>query len=210
MSVEVELPSSWSASSARTLWPLLIGYAVLPWLVVVLGGIEKPDVPACPLRVPVLLVLGSLSARARAWHRRWSRSRWPGGVWGVGVGALLAACVAGANAPWIVGDRRVLPRRHPTPSGAFVFATADEGLMAAPVAALSFGGVWNAEVVPGSRLVRGCGDHPAPGHCSRRRRGPGCSGRAQATPEGVGHVLVRPVGDSPFSARRRAGQWVAG
>ncbi len=37
------------------------------------------------------------------------------------------------------------------PVGAELFATADEGLLPGPLAALSFGGIWNAEVVPASR-----------------------------------------------------------
>ena len=37
------------------------------------------------------------------------------------------------------------------PVGAELFATAGEGLLPGPLAALSFGGIWNAEVVPTSR-----------------------------------------------------------
>lgn len=131
-------------------WPLLLGYAVLPWLVVALSDLDAGHA-RLPARVPALLVLGSLSATAglasalvafavagRRLGRRGS--------------ALLAACVAGANAPWIVAGLVSPATSSSDPLGALVFATADEGLMAGPVAALSFGGVWNAEVAPGSRL----------------------------------------------------------
>ncbi|WP_378542008.1 hypothetical protein [Nocardioides sp. GCM10028917] len=131
-------------------WPLLLGYAVLPWLVVALSDLDAGRA-RLPARVPALLVLGSLSASAglasalvafavagRRLGRRGS--------------ALLAACVAGANAPWIVAGLVSPATSSSDPLGALVFATADEGLMVGPVAALSFGGVWNAEVAPGSRL----------------------------------------------------------
>jgi len=131
-------------------WPLLVGYAVLPWLVVALDEVG-PGRARLPARVPVLLVLGSLSASAGL-----ASALVAFAVAGRRLGrrgtAQLAACVAGANAPWIVAGIISPAASTSDRLGSFVFATADEGLMAGPVAALSFGGVWNAEVVPGSRL----------------------------------------------------------
>ncbi|MCY4726196.1 hypothetical protein NYO98_07880 [Nocardioides sp. STR2] len=131
-------------------WPLLIGYAVMPWLVVALHDIETGRA-RLPARVPLLVVLGSLSASAGL-----ATALVAFAVTGRRLGrrgsALLAACVVGANAPWIVAGLVSPATSASDPLGAVVFATSDEGLMAGPVAALSVGGVWNAEVVPGSRL----------------------------------------------------------
>lgn len=132
-------------------WPLLIGYAVVPWLALAVHAARSGRLP---VRVPLLLVLGSLSASAglstavvalavcvsvdapgRA--RRTAR--------------LLALLVA-ANAPWVVTGL-VSPADGTTdPLGAQLFSTGDEGLLPGPLAALSLGGVWNLDVVPGSRL----------------------------------------------------------
>ena len=132
-------------------WPLLVGYAVLPWLVVALDDVE-PHQGSVPVRVPSLLVLGSLSASAglvtalvalTVGGRRLGRR---GSAW-------LVAYVCGANAPWIVAGLVSPATPVSDAAGAVVFGTGDEGLMAGPVAALSFGGIWNVEVVPGSRLA---------------------------------------------------------
>ena len=73
-------------------WPLLVGYAVLPWLLVTLRG-SGPGRPL-PLRVPVLLLLGSLSASA-------------GLV--TAVAALAAGTRRGGSSPH-AGPARVAPR----------------------------------------------------------------------------------------------------
>ena len=131
-------------------WPLLVGYAVLPWLVVALDDVE-PHRGRLPVLVPLLLVLGSLNASAglatalvalTVGGRRLGRR---GTAW-------LVACVCGANAPWVVAGLVSPATSVSDAAGAFVFGTGDEGLLAGPVAALSFGGIWNVEVVPGSRL----------------------------------------------------------
>ena len=131
-------------------WPLLVGYAVLPWLVVALDDVD-PHRARVPLRVPVLLVLGSLSASAGLATALVALT-----VGGRRMGrrgtARLVAWVAGANAPWIVAGLLSPATSVSDAAGAVVFGTGDEGLMAGPVAALSFGGIWNVEVVPGSRL----------------------------------------------------------
>ena len=129
-------------------WPLLIGYAVLPWLVVALrhGG----DPARLLRRVLPLLVLGSLSASAGLMTALVALSLAGRGPRRRTV--LLLAGLIGANAPWVVAGMSTPASSSSDPVGAVVFATADEGLMSGPVAALSFGGVWNADVVPGSRL----------------------------------------------------------
>lgn len=128
-------------------WPLLIGYAVLPWVVVVMRDAAPGRLPA---RLPALLVLGSLSASAGVATAVVALV--VSGRAGIRRTGLLLTCLVGANAPWIVAGLTSPATTRSDPAGALVFATGSEGLMAGPVAALSFGGVWNAEVVPASRL----------------------------------------------------------
>ncbi len=128
-------------------WPLLVGYAVLPWLVVALRDVDGSRLPA---RVPLLLVLGSLSASAGLATAVVALT--VAGRSGARRTALLAAGLVGANAPWVVAGLTSPAASVSDPGGALVFATGDEGLMRGPLAALSFGGAWNAEVVPASRL----------------------------------------------------------
>ena len=128
-------------------WPVLIGYAVLPWLVVAL---RSADPGRLPLRVLPLLVLGSLSASAGLMTALMALAVACSGR--VRRTALLLACLAAANAPWLVAGLLSPASSTTDPAGALVFATGDEGLLAGPLAALSFGGVWNSEVVPGSRV----------------------------------------------------------
>jgi hypothetical protein len=129
-------------------WPVLVGYGLMPW--VILAGARWRESGTLPVRLPLLLVLGSLSAStglvtavaacAAAGTR--SRQRW---TW---LGVLLAA----ANAPWVASG--LLHAGHATSSavGADVFAPSDgEGLLHAPLHFLTLGGVWNSQTVPASR-----------------------------------------------------------
>jgi hypothetical protein len=141
----------WSPFVAERLvighWPVLIGYAVLPWLLV-LGRRWRVDA-RFPVALAVLVPVGSLSASA-----------------GLATGVALLAAVAGrdrrrlvlasalvlaANAPWLVSGFLHAAASRSDPAGAVVFALADEGSVPAPLAALTLGGVWNAEVVSPSR-----------------------------------------------------------
>lgn len=129
-------------------WPLLVGYAVLPWLAVALRGTGPHS--RLPTRVPLLLLLGSLSASAglatavvalATGLRRGDPRRTL-----VLLGWLLVA-----NAPWVVAGLVQPSSATSDPVGAELFATAGEGLLPGPLAALSLGGIWNADVVPTSR-----------------------------------------------------------
>ena len=104
------------------------------------------------------------SAPAPAWRPR-SRP-WPSAC----VAAIPAApscCWAGCSPPtprgWSPGwcSRR---RPRPTPPARSCSPPADEGLLPGPLAVLSFGGVWNAEVVPG--LAHRLGRRRADASCS--------------------------------------------
>lgn len=126
-------------------WPVLVGYAVLPWVVLAARDWRADD--RMPRRLLVLLPLGALSASAglataavllafAAGRRRWAAL----------VGLLLAA-----NAPWLVAGLVRGGTAATDPAGATVFALHDEGTLPGPVAALTLGGIWNSEVVPASR-----------------------------------------------------------
>ncbi|WP_141013746.1 hypothetical protein [Nocardioides sambongensis] len=141
----------WSPFLAERLvlghWPVLLGYAVLPWIVLLTARWREEG--RLPLALGPLLLVGSLSATTGiatgfavlvgVAGRRTTRN----------VQAL--ALVAAANAPWLVSGLLHAASGTSDPAGARVFALAGEGTQPAPLTALTLGGVWNAEVVPASR-----------------------------------------------------------
>ncbi|NYD41545.1 hypothetical protein [Nocardioides panaciterrulae] len=137
-------------------WTVLLGYAVLPWLV--LEGARYRRGERVGVLPWLLLPLGSLSAGAGL------ASALALLVPGLGRGRrrrnllLVAACLA-ANAPWLVAGLLHVTTATSTTAGS-VFRLGREGSLPGPLAALTLGGVWNSEVVPGSRhslLLTGLG-----------------------------------------------------
>ena len=129
-------------------WPVLLGYAVLPWLVTEGARVREGGRVGATL---LLLPLGCLSASAALMSslallvsgvsRRDPRR----------AALLVVACLA-ANAPWLVAG--LLHASEATSTGAgSVFGLSGEGALPGPLAALSLGGIWNTEVVPGTREV---------------------------------------------------------
>ena len=130
-------------------WPVLLGYAVLPWLV--LEGARIREGGRVGPRLLLLLPLGCLSASTALMSslallvpglsRRDLRRD-----------ALMVLLCLAANAPWLVAG--LLHASDATSTGAgSVFGLGDEGALPGPVMALTLGGIWNAEVVPGSRGI---------------------------------------------------------
>ncbi len=133
-------------------WPVLLGYAVLPW---VLHGARRwreggTRLASLPAALPLLVAVGSLSASAGlvtalalvvtvAGRLDWKR--WTG---------LLALIIA-ANAPWWVSGLLHAGSATTDAVAGRLFALADEGFLPGPLAALTGGGIWNSEVVPNSR-----------------------------------------------------------
>ncbi len=128
-------------------WPLLLGYAVAPWLVLAARRWHRTG--AVPAALWWLVPLGSLSAStglvtgvllvalaARREVRRW---------------ALLGALLLLANLPWVAAGLLHAGSATSAASAAARFALHGEGPVPAPVAALTLGGIWNSEVVPASR-----------------------------------------------------------
>jgi hypothetical protein len=128
-------------------WTVLLGYGVLPW-VLVLGRRWRLE-GRVPAALPVLVVVGSLSASAGI-------ATAVAVVASVGLGRRLRtlavlALVAAANAPWVASGLLHAAAGRSDPAGAAAFALAGEGSVPAPLAALTLGGIWNSEVVPASR-----------------------------------------------------------
>lgn len=124
-------------------WPVLVGYGVLPW--VLLAGAEWRRSGVLPARLPVLLVLGSLSAStgivtavaACAGAATRERRRW----------LALASLFLLANLPWLASGLLHAGSATSSADGADVFAPSGEGLLPGPLAFITLGGIWNAQVV---------------------------------------------------------------
>src|SRR4051812_15893642 len=125
-------------------WPLLLCWAVLPWLVA--EGIRLRTDARLGAALPFLLVVGSLSANAGLMA---AATLLAVGATRSNAARLVAVTVA-ANAPWLVAGLLHLDTATSSTSGA-VFGMNAEGPLPAPLAALTLGGIWNSEVVPGSR-----------------------------------------------------------
>lgn len=127
-------------------WTLLLCWAVLPWLVT--EGVRMRTDVRLGAALPFLLVVGSLSANAGLMAAAT--------LLAVGAtrqnAARLVALVVAANAPWLVAGLLHLGTATSSTAGA-VFGLDAEGSLPAPLAALTLGGIWNAEVVPGSRTL---------------------------------------------------------
>ncbi|MCR6032023.1 hypothetical protein GGQ22_11265 [Nocardioides sp. zg-579] len=126
-------------------WPVLVGYAVLPW--VLLAGRRWRETGAPPAMLLALAPLGSLSASA-----------------GVATAVALLAAAAGrrrtgpvvllalvANLPWLVTGALHAADARTDAAGAELFALGADGALPPPLAALALGGIWNGEVVLPSR-----------------------------------------------------------
>jgi hypothetical protein len=130
-------------------WTVLLGYAAVPWLV--LAGRRARETGTVPARLGLLLPLGSLSASAGVVSALvllvtgWRRGP---GSWRH-RSALLGLSVA-ANAPWLVTGF-VHASAASAPAHTDLFGAHREGDVPAPLALLTLGGIWNAEVVPHTR-----------------------------------------------------------
>lgn len=129
-------------------WPVLVGYAVLPWIV--LATRRWRQTGTFPLALLWLVPLGSLSASAglATGLLLVMLAAFEGGVRRV---AAVGAIVVAANAPWVVSGLLHFFAAGADPDGAAVFALADVGRVPGPLAALGLGGIWNSEVVLDSR-----------------------------------------------------------
>lgn len=135
-------------------WPLLIGYAALPWLVSSILRSRRGSDRAWP---GVILASAGCALTAS------------GGVIGLLVASiglcwpssdsrmtlrrravLLGGCVA-VNLPWLVAGLAHRGTAVIDPAGVTAFAARDEGYGGVLPTLLTLGGVWNAQVVPDGR-----------------------------------------------------------
>ncbi|MFT4262758.1 MAG: hypothetical protein QM572_05210, partial [Nocardioides sp.] len=128
-------------------WPLLLGYGMVPWLAVAGRRIARGD--GAPWWLVPALAAGSLSANAGlVCAAVLVVTVAAGGVRRPRVAWVLAA-VAIVNAPWVVAGLAHAGAAAGA-EGYRAFATSSDGLPA-PLAVLTLGGIWNADVVPASR-----------------------------------------------------------
>jgi hypothetical protein len=139
----------WNALVAERLlmgaWPVLVGYAVLPWG---LGAARRwREEGRLPTSLLVLVPLGCLSASAGLA----TAVAVLAAAAGRGRTARAALLVLAGNAPWLFAGLLHASSATSDSSAAEVFALHGEGSVPAPLAALTLGGIWNTTVQPGSR-----------------------------------------------------------
>lgn len=141
----------WNALVAERLlmgaWPVLVGYAVLPWLL--LAARRWRDAGALPPVLLLLVPLGSLSASAGLA----SAVALLAGAAGRGRSAQVVLLLGAANAPWWVAGLLHAGEATSDPLAARVFALHDAGSVPGPLAALTLGGTWNADVRLGTDVL---------------------------------------------------------
>ena len=158
----------WNALVAERLlmgaWPLLIGYAVLPWLLDAARRWRAQD--RLPRALLVLVPLGCLSASAGLA----TAVAVLAGAAGKGRTTKAVLLVAAGNAPWLVAGLLHASSATSDSAAAEVFALRGEGSVPAPLAALTLGGIWNTAVQPEARTGRaGLGGAGGAGGSGRHR-----------------------------------------
>ena len=131
-------------------WPLLLGYAVLPWIAVAATRYRLGTGSWAVLAL--WLPWGSLSPNAGVMSAVMMLAcglTWRGWRARRRANLLLLLMAVAANAPWLVAG--LLHTATATTADAAVFALHGEGPLPAVLAALTLGGIWNTEVVPASR-----------------------------------------------------------
>jgi hypothetical protein len=139
----------WNALVAERLlmgaWPVLVGYAVLPWI---LGVARRWRVDGrLPPLLLVLVPLGCLSASAGLA----TAVALLAGAAGRGRTVRALLLVTAGNAPWLVAGLLHASSATSAAAGAEVFALHSEGSVPAPLAALTLGGIWNTSAQLDSR-----------------------------------------------------------
>ncbi len=133
-------------------WPLLMTYAALPWIHLCVRRVVS-DGRAWPGLV-LWLAFASLSPVGGLVAGVWALvgvATSGGGAWRT-TGRTLCI-VAAVNAPWAVAGVLHGSGSVSDPAGVALFSAQGEGVLPAWAAVLGLGGIWNAEVVPGSRTT---------------------------------------------------------
>lgn len=132
-------------------WALLVAYAVLPWLVLAVAGVREGRRGAGPQAV----VLGALAALTPTGGVLAALVALPILLWpGVrrrGPGAVGGVCAVALNAPWWLPGLLHGGGGDGARAGVEAFAARGENALGPVGSLLGLGGVWNSQVVPGSR-----------------------------------------------------------
>lgn len=143
---------SWNAYVAERLlmghWSLLVGYAVLPWLLRASGRVRTagpwPVVLWCAVGAAaaptsgVLTLVVAWAAAVLVAQPRWSR-----------VVCLVGPLVV--NLPWLLAGLASSGLLNTSRIGTDVFAARADTPLGGPVSLLTFGGSWNSDVWPAAR-----------------------------------------------------------
>lgn len=132
-------------------WALLLGYAALPWLIRAALRVRQGEgwpgfllaSAACALTASGGITGLLVAAAVLLWPQEVRRK-----------GRLTRLVLIGAavlNAPWVVAGVARVVAATSDPAAVRAFAARDEGYGGALPTLLTLGGVWNADVVPGSR-----------------------------------------------------------
>lgn len=132
-------------------WPVLLAYGALPWVFDAARRFRLGE-PALPglilwLALASLSAFGGLMAAAVALGATVDRTRT---AW-QRAGLIVVASLA-VNATWLVAGLLHGEGARTDPAGAAAFAARPEGELPVALTLLGLGGIWNAEVVPSSRL----------------------------------------------------------
>jgi hypothetical protein len=132
-------------------WALLVAYAALPWLAPAAGDLRTGKRGALA-RLVVLLAVAAITPTGGllAGLLVVAIVAWPGlpGRWRA-VAPVVAAAIA-VNSPWWLPGI-LHPGAGTTASGVPEFAARGENMLGPMGSLAGLGGVWNADVVPGSR-----------------------------------------------------------
>ncbi|MGH3456904.1 hypothetical protein [Aeromicrobium sp.] len=125
-------------------WPLLIGYAALPWLIAALRADDGPrwGTATVALAATAMSPAGGLIGLVVGLSSAWGR----------GAFRLMLTAVL-VNAPWVVAGVLHASAAGTDPDSFRAFDAQPEGLLGRWGAVLSLGGIWNRDVVPDSRLL---------------------------------------------------------
>ena len=136
-------------------WGLLLAYALVPWALVVARRLRERGDPWDGLRLLLLVAAGSLTPSGSLLIAAVAVPPvlFPGSRYAVRSRLMLAAGVAATWLPWLLPALLHPGVSSPDPQGTGVFALRPDAPGGALVAALTGGGIWNAEAVLPSRAT---------------------------------------------------------
>ncbi len=129
-------------------WPVLLGYAALPWVLDAARGVRRGEHRLAALTL--WLALAALSPSGGLIAAVVALAFGLGGRGAARRTAGLLLAVGATNAPWAVAGLAHASQAVGEAAGATMFAAGGAGGLPTPLAVLGLGGVWNLETVPGS------------------------------------------------------------